>query len=203
MLKAISLNKSLIISAGEPLKRKQTIEAQANSGKPIQIQFWNNFNIQSVEMFQFVRRNYVRCMGIWQNKSPIEKWDLLCSVGIFVLDAVGVHTLTTCKITWFTYSSLIAMGSYVSISSYTMYYFISRNRVFDGLKCLCLSGTCIGVSKQIIITAHLAYWKWIKEKSYIFIIFHSQGLHWLFPEYHKIPFYIARWMDIWSQLFLR
>lgn len=155
-------------------------------------------------MLAFFQRNYIRYKDMWLKKSPLEKWDFLCSVGKFVLHKVGVRTLTTCEITWWTYSSFVMMISYVILSSYTVYYFTSRDRVFDGLKCLCLSGTCIGVPKQFINHNHPIYWN-TKENGHFSWYFINNinplwflGIHRLLPKHNKSPFHPTQWLDIWS-----
>lgn len=84
--------------------------------------------------------------------SPIEKWELLQKFGDFILRGTGVRTLSSCKVNWYSYAPLVVMLFYISVASYTLYYFTSRDQFFDGLQCLCLSGAAIGV----ILPLHFA-----------------------------------------------
>lgn len=96
-------------------------------------------------MLEYLKRKYNSNKQIWVNKKPNEKWEVLRKVGDCLLSFVGVRVLSDCKINWNSYVPLFIMIQYLSLITYTIFYYGKRDRVFEGLPCLCLSGTVIAV----------------------------------------------------------
>lgn len=82
----------------------------------------------------------------WHLKTPKEKFLLLYSIPKTMFEIVGVRVFGDCDLNIFSHFGNVLVGYYVSMVSYTIYYWSCRGQFVFGLRCLCGMGIMISVS---------------------------------------------------------
>lgn len=73
----------------------------------------------------------------WPNKTPKQKWQVLCDIPRILLSIFGIRILDDCRVYWLSYFGSFLALNYFSLASYTLVYFAKQGRFIHGTQCLC------------------------------------------------------------------
>lgn len=82
----------------------------------------------------------------WHSKEPKEKFRYLYGIPKWMFEVVGVRVYGDCHVNLFSHFGNILVVYYVSMVSYTIYYWYCKGQVLYGLRCLCGMGIMVSVS---------------------------------------------------------
>lgn len=82
----------------------------------------------------------------WSSKTPKEKWLFLYNLPKVMFEIVGVKVFTTNEVNWYSQLGNCLIIYYISMCSYTLYYYHCKHELVYGIRCLCGMGILISVS---------------------------------------------------------
>lgn len=82
----------------------------------------------------------------WRLKTSKEKFLLLYGIPKKMFEIVGVRVYGDCHLNWYSQFGNVLVGYYVSMVTYTIYYWTCKGRFVYGLRCLGGIGFMISVS---------------------------------------------------------
>lgn len=118
----------------------------------------------------------------WPNKTPKQKWVVLCDIPRILLSIFGIRILEDCRVYWLSFFGSFLALNYFGLATYTLIYFGLDGRFIYGTRCLC--GVGIVASVCFIFLLHF-----LKKKKKCTIIFFSSTCfynHSLYAEHHFV-----------------
>ena len=82
----------------------------------------------------------------WQSKTSKEKFLMLYGIPKWMFEIVGLRMYGDCQVGWYSHFGNVLVTYYVSMVSYTIYYWSRKGQFVYGLRCLCGMGIMISVS---------------------------------------------------------
>lgn len=92
-----------------------------------------------------VREEIEAIRADWPNKSPKQKWQILCDIPDTLLRIFGIRILGDCRVYWLTFFGSFLAINYFSLAIYTLIYFARDGRFWQGTRCLCGVGIVAAV----------------------------------------------------------
>lgn len=86
----------------------------------------------------------------WHLKTSKEKFLSLYSIPKWMFEVVGLRVYGDCKLTIYSYFGYVVVVYYLSMVTYTIYYWSCKGQFIYGLRCLCGVGIMISVRQRIL-----------------------------------------------------
>lgn len=81
----------------------------------------------------------------WPQKTPKQKWQVLCDIPDRLLAIFGIRVLQDCRVYWLSFFGSFLALNYFSLAIYTIVYFALDGRFWQGTRCLCGVGIVAAV----------------------------------------------------------
>lgn len=81
----------------------------------------------------------------WRTKSPSEKWIAICGINRLFCELIGIRIFSDMKNYWYTFMSGVCFLVYLSLTFYTIQYYLFRREFVRVIECIYLIGPIVGV----------------------------------------------------------
>lgn len=81
----------------------------------------------------------------WDSSTSKDKFLFLYNIPKNMFEMVGVRVYGDCELNWYSHLGNFMIAYYLSMTSYTLYYWSEKGQFLHGTRCLCGMGIMISV----------------------------------------------------------